>query len=331
MCKFNFFINHITIKTKNILITLVKILIGLISFYVIYNRLAQIPHLKEQSLLWLHNTKIISAIIITLLLMPLNWGIECFKWKIITTQVEPISFKTAIKSVFTGICLGNIAPGRAMEFVAKIYFFKSENKPSITILHFINGMFQMLITVTAGICAIAYTFNSNTNNQSSLLFYIIIFGGVILISIFCLAIFNIGYIQNKLKFIKWFKLKEDAKSLSFNKTIIISLLSLSIVRYTIFTMQFYLLYSSFSASIPFFTSVAGIAGYFMLTSIIPMISVIEPAIRAAIALFVFNSTPENSFSIIISSTLLWIINVVLPSGIGYLIILKEKINFKTSK
>ena len=73
---------------------------------------------------------------------------------------------------------------------------------------------------------------------------------------------------------------------------------------------------------------ASIAGYFMLTSIIPMVSVIEPAIRAAIALFVFNNNGDNSVSVILSSTLLWLINVVLPSLIGYGIILKEKINFK---
>ena len=68
----------------------------------------------------------------------------------------------------------------------------------------------------------------------------------------------------------------------------------------------------------------------MLTSVIPMISVVEPAIRAAIALFVFSNSGDNSVSVIISSTLLWFINVIIPSVIGYIIILKEKINFKTN-
>jgi hypothetical protein len=44
---------------------------------------------------------------------------------------------------------------------------------------------------------------------------------------------------------------------------------------------------------------------------------------------VFNNNGDNSVSVILSSTLLWLINVVLPSLIGYAIILKEKINFKT--
>lgn len=258
--------------------------------------------------------------------MPLNWGIECFKWKLITHQVESISYKTAIKSVFSGICLGNVAPGRAMEFVAKIYFFKPVNKPSVTILHFINGMFQMLITVCVGICAIAYKFKSDS--QSKVLLYSIIIGGILICVFFCFAILNISFIQQKLKFIKWFKVSESEHSLSFSKKLITQLLLLSIVRYAVFTFQFYFIYTSLSEPLPFFQILASIAGYFMLTSIIPMVSVIEPAIRAAIALFVFNNNGDNSVSVILSSTLLWLINVVLPSLIGYGIILKEKINFK---
>lgn len=260
--------------------------------------------------------------------MPVNWGIECYKWKLITKQVEHISYKTAIKSVFTGITLGNIAPGRAMEFIAKIYFFKPENKPSVTILHFINGMFQMLVTVCVGVCAIAYKFKSS--DQSSILVYVIIFGGLTLAIFFCLAIFNISFIQKKLKVIKWFKIKESTHPLFFSKKLIAQLLSLSVFRYAVFTFQFYFIYTALSEPLPFLQVLGGIAGYFMLTSVIPMISVIEPAIRAAIALFVFNNTEDNSVSVILSSTLLWLINVIVPSLIGYAIILKEKINFKTS-
>ena len=302
-------------------------LIGLISFLIIYNRLAGIPHLKDQVIFWLSNPKIIGAMILALFFMPINWGIECYKWKLITHQIEPISYKTSIKSVLTGICLGNIAPGRSMEFIAKIFFFKSENRPSITILHFINGMFQMLITITIGTCAIIYKFNHQI--QSSLIFYVIILGGVILAFIFCFAIFNISYIQRRRKFIKWFKWNESTKALFFSRKLILQLFSLSICRNVVFTFQFYLIYTLLSGSSFILQTITSIAGYFMLTSIIPMISLIEPAIRAAIALFVFDNYHDGSLSIVLSSTFLWLINVILPSLMGFIIILKEKIDFKS--
>ena len=291
----------------------------------IYSRLSQIPELSTQLLSWLHQPLIIFVLVASFFLMPINWGIESYKWKLITQQVESIPFITALKSVFMGICLGNIAPGRAMEFLGKIYFFKSENKPSVTILHFINGMFQMLITVLVGISAIAYKFQL-VHSSAQLVYSIIIFG-IVLIIFFCLAILNVSTIQRKLKFIKWFKFSDSTQQLSFSKMLLLKLVVLSMLRYFVFSLQFYLVYRVLSLPMPVMQMASSIAVYFMLTSLIPMISFIEPAIRAAIALFVFNQVNDSYISVVLSATLLWFINVVLPSIIGYLIILKAKINF----
>ena len=291
----------------------------------IYSRLSQIPELSTQLLSWLHQPLIIFVLVASCFLMPINWGIESYKWKLVTQQVESIPYTTALKSVFMGICLGNIAPGRAMEFLGKIYFFKSQNKPSVTILHFINGMFQMLITVLVGISAIAYKFQL-VHSSPQLVYSIIIFG-VVLIIFFCLAILNVSTIQRKLKFIKWFKFSDSTQQLSFSKMLLLKLVVLSMLRYLVFSFQFYLVYRVLSLPMPVMQMASSIAVYFMLTSLIPMISFIEPAIRAAIALFVFNQVNDSYISVVLSATLLWFINVVLPSVIGYLLILKAKINF----
>lgn len=316
------------VASKKIVTLLVKILIGIISFWIIYNRLITIPQLKEQCLYWFNEPKMYLVLLLVLGLMPVNWGIESYKWKSITTQVETISYSTAIKSVFSGICVGNIAPGRAMEFLAKIVFFKPQNRPTITVLHFINGMFQMLITVSVGVLSIAYKLGNV--NQSSNFIYAVLIGGLCLILFFCWAILNVSFIQRKLKFIKWFKKMEDAKHIQFTKTLIIKLISLSIIRYLVFTLQFYTIYNALSPQNDMLQIFMSIAAYFMLTSLIPMISVIEPAIRAAIAIFVFNNTGDNTVIVVLASTFVWIINVVVPSAIGYVIILKEKIDFRSA-
>jgi len=316
------------IKPKKILAISIKLLIGIISFYIIYARLSSIPHLKEQFLSWLHNPSIYLTLAATLALMPANWGIECFKWKIITSPVEHISYGTAVKSIFSGICVGNLAPGRAMEFLAKIFFFKPENRPVITVLHFISGMFQMLITVTVGIIALAYKLNMSTSS-STIVF--LVFGlGLLMIVVFCLSIGNIAFIQRKLKFIKWFKNISDEQIVQLGKPMIIRLLALSVIRYSVFTFQFYLIYHVLSPQSNGLDAFASIAAYFMFTSLIPMVSIIEPAIRAAIALFVFNNASDITINVVLASTWVWIINVVIPSAIGYAVILKEKVYFRTS-
>ena len=314
--------------SKKIISVSIKLLIGVVSFWIIYNRLSEIPRLKEQCLFWFSSPSMYLILFLVLFMMPINWGIESYKWKTITNQVEPVSYSTALKSVFSGICVGNIAPGRAMEFLAKIVFFKYENRPTITVLHFINGMFQMLITVTVGIISIAYKL-SETKDSSSFIYFVLV-GGFCMILFFCWAIFNVSYIQQKLKFIKWFKKMDDAQNIQFSKSLILKLILLSILRYMVFTTQFYLIYNTLSPQNDVIQIFMSIAAYFMLTSLIPMISVIEPAIRAAIALFVFNNTGGDTISIVLTSTFVWIINVVIPSAIGYIIILKEKIDFRSS-
>jgi len=311
--------------SKKIVALSIKLAIGIVSFWIIYNRLNQIPELKEQCMYWFGEPKIYSVLFLVLCLMPINWGIESYKWKSITNPIEPVSYLTALKSVFSGICVGNLAPGRAMEFLAKIFYFKEENRPGITILHFINGMFQMLVTVTVGIISIAFKLQKT---ESSSFIYTVLIGGFCMILFFCWAIFNVSYIQKKLKFIKWFRKFETSNKIKISSNLIFKLISLSVIRYLIFTIQFYLIYNALSPQNDIAAVFMSIAAYFMLTSLIPMISIIEPAIRAAIALFVFNNSGDNTVIVILSSTFVWIINVVVPSIIGYIIILKEKIDFK---
>lgn len=314
-------------KFKTLLTLSIKILIGILSFWIIYNRLVQIPHLKDQFLNFFDEPGMYLIIGFILILMPVNWGIESYKWKLITSQIEPISYKIALKSVFSGICVGNIAPGRAMEFLAKIYFFIPANRPDVTVLHFINGMFQMLITVTVGLIAVSLKLNQ-TDTTSNFIYYVMI-GGLCLIVFFCWTILNVSVIQNKLKWFKWFRINQTAK-INFSRTLIVQLVTLSIVRYLVFTSQFYILFNSMSPQSNIIETFMSIAAYFMLTSLIPMVSFIEPAIRAAIALFVFN-TGDNTVLVVLSSTFVWIINVVIPSLIGYIIILREKIDFRSAR
>ncbi len=312
---------------KNSFSIFIKIIIGVISFWVIYSKFSSIPELKEQSITNLSHSATVVLLIFSLVLMPINWGIESYKWKSITSLVEPVSYSTAFQSVFSGICVGNIAPGRAMEFLAKVFFFKSQNRPSITILHFINGMFQMLITVSVGmICVAAKLINQQGSN---IIVYGTIVVGSLLILGFCWAITHVSFIQSKLSFLRWFKKMEAKDFVKLPEILIVKLVLLSMARYMVFTIQFYLIYQAFSSNTDFVSLFMSIAAYFVLTSLIPMISIIEPAIRAAIALFVFNTSPDHTLVVILASTFLWIINVVIPSIIGYIVILRKKMDIKS--
>jgi hypothetical protein len=320
-------------RNKNIITWLVKILIGLGSFALIYWRLdsdltpENIATLKTS----FSNSTAYCLLILCLLLIPINWGIESYKWKLITSPIETISFKTAMRSVYSGVCVGNLAPGRATEFLAKILFFKPENRPTIALLHFANGMFQLSITILAGLLGLFLKFNCNSSLSCSQIIWIIIFC-FILLTVFGIFIFKFDAFQTKL--IKLLKRRVEGETLSykFSKQLSLRLILFSVLRYCVFTLQFILILKLFhSGTECCFMVIASVFIYFLLTTILPMISVIEPAVRAAIALLVFGGMGYPEISLVISAVMLWLINIVLPSIIGYIIIVKEKFEFNFFK
>ncbi|MEO6305846.1 MAG: hypothetical protein ABIP51_22055, partial [Bacteroidia bacterium] len=308
-------------ERKKIVSTILKVLIGLGSFILIYWRLK--ADLTSDKLALLSSLAFsIKGIICfgsCLLFIPINWGIESFKWKLITEPIEKINFKTAMYSVYSGICLGNLAPGRATEFLAKIIFFKVENRPKITALHFINGMFQLCITYLFGLTALFIQLKQFEGNNAWLAYTtstiaIVVFG----VFIFCLVKIDLilNFITKKIskqQTIDNFKYPFTAQKL-------IKLFSLSIVRYFVFALQFILLIYLFHQQNLNFSIFVGIALYYLITTTIPMISVLEAPIRAAIALVVFQNSGISNSALALSSVLIWLINIIVPSIYGYSIL-----------
>ena len=255
--------------------------------------------------------------------MPINWGIESYKWQLITAPVERINYGTATKSVYAALCVGNLAPGRATEFLAKIFFFQPENRPTIALLHFVNGMFQLSLTIVFGLLALAIKFREGAGFSVTQLMLLIGFCLLLLIT-FLLFVLKFDALQ------KWIvghfsnRIKGETKPYSFTKILVGKLFLYSALRYVVFTAQFVLMFKLFYTGNPALNVFASVSVYFLLTTILPMISVIEPAIRAAIALIVFGGLGVSQVSIVTVAVMVWMINIALPSLAGYFIILKEK-------
>ena len=110
---------------KKIILLFVKLLIGAACFTFIYLKLRG-DFTQEKLEFILRNASSVNGILcfsLCFFLIPINWGIESYKWMLITLPVEKINYLTATKSQYSGVCLGNLAPGRATEFIGKIFFY----------------------------------------------------------------------------------------------------------------------------------------------------------------------------------------------------------------
>lgn len=315
-------------KRKKIISIVIKSLIGIASFLIIYFRLREDLTADKLELLkeTVFSSQGLFSLLVCLLLIPVNWGIESYKWKIITAPVEEISFKNAQRSVYSGVCLGNLAPGRATEFIAKIIYFKPESRPRITVLHFVNGMFQLSVTYLIGFVSLAYRLKRFGEEQVWIA-YVAISTAALVIVIFTLCIIKIDWLLEKVSKKITRQQPAEVSGYRFTGISLFQLFGYSFARYAVFFLQmallFYLFSGVFSAGIAL-----GIALYFLITTTIPMISFLEAAIRAAVALVVFKGCGVSDTALALSSVTVWFINIILPSIAGYFFLLKQNFDFK---
>jgi hypothetical protein len=327
-CKFSG-IKHILKSRKKILSIFIKIIIGLGSLTIIYLRLKSdfSPDKLDLLLSSATSREGMFLFLFCILLIPLNWGIEAYKWQLITKPVEYISYRRATRSVYSGVCLGNLAPARATEFLAKIIFFHISNRPKITVLHFIGGMFQLSVTLIAGFTALIYQIGNFGSGYSWMIRSTGVIGGLLLLTLI-VAIFKIDSLLNY--FSKKISKDNGTAELPYRFTAgsLSQLFGFSILRYMVFFVQFLLVLWMFNGISVNSATLSGIAMYFLVTTTLPMISVLEAAIRAAVALVVFRGAGVSDTVLALSSVLIWLCNIIVPAIIGYAILLRQNFNFK---
>mgnify|MGYP005846016101 CR=1 FL=1 len=255
-------------------------------------------------------------LIMACILMPINWLIEAWKWYKVSRLVEKTSFKNAFFSVLTGLAYGHLLPGRSSEFLGKLLFFSDRNKFNITVLHFVNAAFQMYITIVIGLLLflIAHLHSKIfTTTQPDY-----VFGFAVLL--FVLFTLFIVY-ADKLYFLKKFL---PSLSYEMSHTLKVELLGWSLVRYFIFVLQFFYVFKWLDDSqVLNLSFLSSLSLYFLITSVIPMMSVIEVAVRSLIAIWTFQNTGMNDVQLIIITTIIWLINLVIPSFWGFLIWMRK--------
>ncbi|KJS05554.1 MAG: hypothetical protein VR77_08150 [Flavobacteriales bacterium BRH_c54] len=293
---------------------LARIIIGILALIYIYFRLKDDvdTHLASFSVL---TTKNYILLIITLLLMPVNWGIEAYKWKFVIRKFKNIPFIKALKHVFAGITIGLTTPNRIGEIPARVYLL--DNKTHLTGLigvTFLASFSQIIITFLGGFTAI-FLLKEKTIIKDHFILWTII-GSIITVLLFLVYFYSkivLTFIQ-KIPFLNKKKWLEKFSFLSAQEKS--TVLFFSLVRYFVFVIQFYLVLTAFHIPINNVATFNLIPLFFVISSFIPTFVISEIAVRGSVALVVFSSVSTDSLLIISAAVSLWIINVALPSIIG---------------
>ncbi len=313
--------------SKNKISTLVKVFVGVACLGLIAQRLYTSYSVENlTSVKEIFTLKNNLLIFFAFVLLFLNWGIEVYKWKLLTKSLERISFTKAWQGVWMGVCIGNLTPGRVGEFAGRVLFFKPEHRAKATTLHFVSGITQLIITMVMG-CIGLLCFSSMIDQKY---FIPILIVETILLLTFSILLWRVN------KVIVWlttkrFLAKFDFTHLQIERSMLLKMLFFSMIRYFVFAFQFYLLLTACGVVGNIYHITGAITITYLLLSTIPMISFIEVAIRAFVVVLLFGGLGSNDWKLSVAATLLWMINIVVPSIIGYIFLVRNKFTFGKTK
>jgi hypothetical protein len=289
------------------------------SLYYIYNKLANnaqisLEEFLQQLNLVLFKNKWTIPILLSFTLF--NWLFEIFKWKLLANQVKKITIYQAAKQSFASHTVSIITPNRIGEYGGKALYYPN-NKGKIVLLNLIGNLYQLFATILFGIIGIIFFINTyNIEIEPRRL------RGIGYIIAFLILIFIANKNRKLFYFFDIEKVMNYVKKLALSIHLKIS--SLSIIRYLIFTHQFYFLMLLFGVEIEYQTILLLIFAMYFIASFIPSISIFDWAIKGSVAIYVFLFIDITELQIITIIMLMWLLNFALPAIIGCFYVLNFK-------
>lgn len=263
-----------------------------------------------------------------IVLMFVNWGIEAWKWYIAGNHVEPLSFSKAYQSIFVGNALNQVLPISMGELAGRSLFHSAGYKFKAAAMTYYSQMPQKIVTMQIGVLFLSIALWNHWLTASWLHWLILI--GLIDSLIWFIPFFFQQSVIPILKRIKWldsFTVYLEAIE-EFPMKDKLKIIALSALRWFVFTAQYVLLSYAFFDHIDLNYYFTLSAVNFLLQSVIPSAGIIDLGIRGNLAFIAFEPLMENQIAILSVSYLIWIINWLIPSVIGYFILLKLKVKIQ---
>lgn len=321
---------------KKYLALFLKILITICALVFIYYKLKQ----EEVSWnAWFSNmgTSHIGFALLAFLLIPVNWGLEAWKWKYALGGLYPeYSFRSACKGVIAGVATGIFTPNRIGDYAGRLMYLKRGKRWEAGVVLLLNRLTQMLITLWVGCYCFAYLLLGEAEVLQELIpaiglenewLVLILIGISLVFSV--LLIFSAKLNLHRWLPNKWKKGKEvlmnGLGSLSPQNILFMSLIGG--LRFLVYSLQYALLLLAFGFSGNPFLAFLLIGLVFLIKSLLPYFSFTELGLRESVALFVMGIWQVSAVTAVGSTFVLYVFNLIFPALLGLMLIqLKSSID-----
>ena len=331
-------------KTYNILI---RFAILVFTFYFLYEQLFYKHDLSSflksiEAVTRSKNFVLLSVIVV--LLLPVNLLLESLKWQYLMQKLEHVTMAGAFKAILAGITASVFLPNRVGDYLGRVFILKKADRWQATLATILGSMAQLLTTILFGLTAVVFFLprwispDSSLNRWASagLVFSIFVVSAVLVFAFLNFSVFSV--LLKSISGRAYKKIARYAEVFSwYNVRELFYVLLISIIRYLVFSLQFFLLLRIFQIHIGYLHAMMVIGFIYLLMSIIPTIALSEIGVRGSVSLYAFGLffgiTPLSeglSRAIVAASSALWLLNLALPALSGLFFIFKLRF-FRNNK
>ncbi|MBB6459018.1 lysylphosphatidylglycerol synthase domain-containing protein [Flammeovirga kamogawensis] len=291
--------------SKNYIGYFLKILAILLGGFAIYQFIEKTPWEKvivTQPLL----------LVFACVLMPFNWLLESYRWQLLISPLVKLNFKQAGIGVLSGLGAAFLG-GRAIGNSLGRYWVLPQNierKKSVGALffsQFTQGIFTYIYGVIAVFLLIGFQWVYPIKWSSLFLFF-----GLMIILIGSVFYFLKSSAKVKRVFIYYFDMITEYSLSIITKTLIAAQL-----RYFVFSFQFILVMLSLDVELSFQTLCLVVPCIFLIKTLAPSLSgLLDLGARELSTLYIFTLLNADVNIALMSSLIIWGINILLPSLVG---------------
>lgn len=263
------------------------------------------------------------CLVLAILMVIPNWLIEAYKWKIGMDSYAVISLKDSFVSVMSGITLGLMTPARVGEYAGRMIKVSKERYGQTIVATFLSSLSQLLVTLMIGGLSFALVFRQF--DFEGLSYELIMYLATTVFAILLLSFLNLSKVISLVTKIEWVASKmEGLVGIEFRWQVQLEMMMLAALRFLVYSFQYILILRFCGVDALWWLLFCHISMIFFLQSLLPLPPVASFFARTGVALIILSNLEINEVVNVLSSMVIWVINLSIPALVGLYFILIRK-------
>lgn len=261
--------------------------------------------------------------IAVLLLMPVNWGLEALKWRTLVRQLQPFTLAQAYRSVLMGLASGFFTPNRILDPVGRVLMLEDENKAKGVLYSLVQTLAQSFAGCVFLAVALMLLPSANILPADVPLSTLNWVAGVF-ITVITLLYFTMPLWAPKVRYRRSEKIDNILRAMAgITYPVLIKVSLTSIVRYAVYSLQYFLMLRFMAVDITSFQALILIPINYFLISVTPSVSFSELGIRGAFAMLLLGAVTTNTVGAAMAAVTVWAVNYIIPVITGSTLVAAE--------